>query len=41
MVSTAGAHSVDALGPELGVGGLATELELALLAVVGALSTCC
>ena len=30
---------VDPLGAELGVGGLTTELELSLLAVVGALST--
>ena len=27
MVSTTGAHGVDALGPELGVGGLAALLE--------------
>ena len=30
---------MDALGTELGVGWLATELEFSLLAVVGALST--
>ena len=35
------AHRVDALGPDLGVRGLAAELEFSLLAVVGALSTCC
>ena len=39
LVPTTGAHGVDALGPEPGVGGLATELELPLLAVVGALGT--
>ena len=33
------AHAVDAFGAELGVGRLTTELELALLAVVGALGT--
>ena len=38
-VTTTGAHGVDTLRTELGVGGLATELELPLLAVVGALGT--
>ena len=36
-VPAARAHSVDTLRAELGVGGLAAELELALLAVVRAL----
>ena len=38
-VTTTGAHGVDTLRTELGVCGLATELELPLLAVVGALGT--
>lgn len=38
-VATAAANSVDALGAQLGVGGLATQLELALFAVEGALGT--
>ena len=40
-VTTTGAHGVDTLRTELGVGGLATELELPLLAVVGALGSGC
>ena len=39
MVPAAGADGVNALRTEPRVGGLATELELALLAVVGALGT--
>jgi hypothetical protein len=38
-VSTTDTDGVDALSTELGVGWLTTELELSLLAVVGALST--
>jgi hypothetical protein len=38
-VSTPHADTVDAFGTEFGVGRLATELELSLLAVVGALGT--
>jgi hypothetical protein len=38
-VSTADTDAVDALCAELGVGGLATELELSFFAVVGALGT--
>ena len=38
-VATADTDGVDALGAELGVGGLTTELEFSLLAVVGALGT--
>ena len=38
-VSTTDTDSVDALRAELGGGGLTTELELSLLAVVGALGT--
>lgn len=38
-VSSTDTNAVDALGAELGVSGLTAELELALLAVVGALST--
>jgi len=38
-VSSTDTNSVNALGADLGVGGLTAELELALLAVVGALST--
>ena len=37
QVSSTDTHGVDTLGTELRVGGLATELELSLLAVVGAL----
>lgn len=40
-VTTAGADGVDALHAELGVGGLAAEFELALLAVVRALGAGC
>lgn len=39
QVSSTDTDGVDALGAELGVGGLAAELELSLLAVVGALRT--
>jgi len=38
-VTTTGTDGVNALRTELGVGGLATEFELPLLAVVGALGT--
>lgn len=38
-VAAASADGVDPLGSELGHGGLTTELELSLLAVVGALSS--
>jgi hypothetical protein len=38
-VATASTHSVDALLTELGVGGLATELELSLLTILGTLGT--
>ena len=38
-VSSTDTNGVNALRAELGVSGLAAELELALLAVVGALST--
>lgn len=38
-VTTADPNGVNALGAELGVGGLPTELELSLLAVVGTLGT--
>lgn len=38
-VTATHAHRVDALGTKLGVGGLTTEFELSLLAIVGALST--
>ena len=38
-VPTTGTDGVDTFGTELGVGRLTTELELALLAVVGALGT--
>lgn len=38
-VSSTYANGVDTLGAKLGVGGLATELEFSLLAVMGALST--
>ena len=38
-VSSTDTDRVNALGAELGVGGLTTELELSLLAVVGALGT--
>ena len=38
-VAATNTDGVDPLGAELGVGGLTTELELSLLAVVGALST--
>ena len=41
LVSTARAHSVDTLRAEPCVSGLATELELPLLAVVCALGTSC
>ena len=34
VIPTTSAHGVNALGPEPGVGRLATELELPLLAVV-------
>ena len=37
--AAANTHRVDTLGTKLGVGGLAAELELSLLTVVGALST--
>lgn len=40
-ISTTGADAVDPLGSKLGAGGLAAELEFSLLAVVGALGTCC
>ena len=40
-VSTPHTNGVDALGTEFRVGWLATELELSLLAVVGALGTGC
>ena len=40
-VAPTNTDGVDPLGAELGVGGLTTELELSLLAVVGALSTRC
>jgi len=39
-VTTTSTDGVDALCTKLCAGGLATELELALLAVVGALGTC-
>ena len=39
-VAPTNTDGVDPLGAELGVGGLTTELELSLLAVVGALGTC-
>lgn len=38
-VTTTDTNAVDTLGAELGGGGLATELELSLLAVVGTLRT--
>ena len=38
-VATADTDGMDALGAELGVGGLTTELEFSLLAIVGALGT--
>ena len=38
-VSSTDTNGMDTLGTELGVGGLTAELELSLLAVVGALST--
>ena len=38
-VTTADTDSMHTLGAKLGVGGLTAELELALLAVVGALGT--
>lgn len=38
-VATTDANVVDALGTELGVGGLTAELELSLLAVEGTLGT--
>lgn len=38
-VASPDTHRVDTFGTKLGVGGLTTELELSLLAVVGALST--
>lgn len=38
-VSTTGADRVNAFSTKLGAGGLATELEFSLLAVVGTLST--
>lgn len=40
-VTTTNAHGVDALGSKFGVGGLATELEFSLLAIVCALGTSC
>ena len=38
-VTTTGTDLVDTLSTELGVGGLATQLELSLLAVLGALGS--
>ncbi len=38
-VSSTNTYSVNTLGAELGAGGLTAELELSLLAVVGALGT--
>lgn len=40
-ITATNTHGVDTLWTELGVGGLTTELELSLLAVVGALGTRC
>ena len=38
-VTTTGANLVDALSTELGVGSLTTQLELSLLAILGALGS--
>ena len=40
-VAPTNTDGVNPLGAELGVGGLTTELELSLLAVVGALGSSC